>query len=101
MLNLNPLGGHTAFGIGKGLAVLRTFFLAGFFFTDFFLAGFFFTGFFSTTFFFVTGFFVAGALFFGVGDGLVAAFAGTEPKESASASNTRSASKLISPTGKF
>ena len=96
MLNLNPLGGHTAFGIGKGLAVLRTFFLAGFFFTDFFLAGFFFTGFFSTTFFFVTG-----ALFFGVGDGLVAAFAGTEPKESASASNTRSASKLISPTGKF
>jgi hypothetical protein len=93
---LNPLGGHFAFVIGIGLAVLRTFFLAGFF-----LAGFFFTAFFLAGFFSVTDLTVAEELFFGVGEGLVAALAGATPNTRARVSNNRSASKTTYPTGKF
>ena len=103
---MNPLGGHFAFAIGIGLAVLRTFFLAGFFLAGFFLAGFFLAGFFFTAFFLagffsVTDFPVVEELFFGVGEGLFAALAGATPNTRVRVSSNRSASKLTSPTGKF
>jgi hypothetical protein len=52
-------------------------------------------------FFSVTDLTVAEELFFGVGEGLVAALAGATPNIRARVSNNRSASRTTSPTGKF